>query len=153
MLNRLLGGIFLILFILSPTITSGQEMPPGKWWWNQHMVKRLNLSDTEIQQLDEAFLDSRRNLIDLKRNVEREQFELEILIESKNLDENAAMEQYKRLEKAREELGVERFRFLVKIRKIVGYDSFQELMAMKKWRQKKNRMRSRIKEHDQLTKD
>jgi Spy/CpxP family protein refolding chaperone len=118
-------------------MASGQNMPSGKWWHIPRVVKRLNLSQAQIEQLDQAFRKSRLNLIQLKSDVEREQFELEILIENRTLDEGAALEQYKKLEQARVKLGVERFRFFLKIRKIVGYERFQELMAFKKMRQQR----------------
>ena len=80
------------------------------------------------------------NLINLKSDVEIEQFELETLIEEKTLNEDAALEQYKRLEKARVKLGTERFRFFVEIRKIIGYERFHELLAFNKHRRQKERL-------------
>ena len=139
MLKKAIIAMLLIFFILPPTIAFSQDMPHGKWWRFQRVAKRLNLTDNETQQLDEAFHKSRLNLIKLKSDVEREQFELETLIEEKTLNEDAALGQYKRLEKARVKLGTERFRFFVEIRKIVGYERFQELMAFKKLRQQKQR--------------
>lgn len=65
------------------------------------MSEQLNLSEEEKSKLDKIFVESRRKLIDLKSSVEREQFELENLLESEVLDEAAVMEQFKRLEKAR----------------------------------------------------
>ena len=101
----------------------------------------------EIEQLDEAFYKSRLNLIQLKSNVKREQFELETLIEGKTLNEDAAMGQYKRLEKERTKLGTERFRFFVNIRKIVGYKRFQELMTLKEPRDQKRRQQHQNRGH------
>lgn len=144
MLNRILSGIFLMLFILPTTVVLGQEMPSGKWWHIPRVVKRLNLSDAEIEQLDEAFRKSRLNLITLKSDLEKEQFELQNLFDKKTLNEDAAMEQYENLEKARVKLGTERFRFFIKIRKIIGYERFQELMAFKKLlRQRQHNIRNR----------
>jgi len=139
MKNMVISGMFLIVFILAPTMASGQNMPSGKWWHIPRVVERLNLSEAQVKQLDQAFRKSRLNLIQLKSDVEREQFELETLIENRILDEDATLEQYKKLEKTRVKLGVERFRFFLKIRKIVGYEKFQELMAFKKLRQQRQR--------------
>ena len=98
----------------------------------QRVAERLNLSPEEINQLDTAFIDSRKKMIELKGRMEIEQLELETLIENPALDEPAAMNQYQKLEKARMDLGMERFRFLISVRKIIGYEKFQELMEMKK---------------------
>jgi Spy/CpxP family protein refolding chaperone len=131
--------MILIGFILAPIMAFGQQAPSGKWWHVPLVVKRLNLAESQITQLDEAFYKSRLNLIRLKSDLEREQFKLETQIENKTLDENAALEQYHRLENARVKLGAERFRFLLKIREIVGFDRFQKLMAFKKMREQKQR--------------
>jgi Spy/CpxP family protein refolding chaperone len=139
MKNMAISGMFLIAFILAPTLASGQNMPSGKWWHLPRVVKRLNLSEAQIKQLDQAFRKSRLNLIQLKSDVEREQFELETLVENRALDEDAALGQYKKLEQARVKLGVERFQFFLKIRTIVGYEGFQELMAFKKIREQRQR--------------
>jgi Spy/CpxP family protein refolding chaperone len=134
-----ISPIILMAFILAPIAALGQDMPAGKWWHMPLVVKKLNLAEPQIAQLDEAFYKSRLNLIRLKSDLEREQFELETLIENKSLNENAALEQYKKLEQARVKLGIERFRFVLSIRKIVGYQRFQELMAFKRLRQQRQR--------------
>jgi Spy/CpxP family protein refolding chaperone len=134
-----LSNMILIAFILAPITAFGKDMPSGKWWHIPRVVKQLNLDEAQIAQLDDAFYKSRLNLIQLKADLEREQIELERLIENKTLDENAALEQYKKLEQARVKLGIERFRFILKIRKIVGYERFQELMAFKRFRQQRQR--------------
>jgi len=147
MLNKAMIGILIMLFILPPALALSQEMSHGKWWHIPRIAKELNLTDAEIEQLDEAFYKSRLNLIQLKSNVKREQFELETLIEGKTLNEDAAMGQYKRLEKERTKLGTERFRFFVNIRKIVGYKRFQELMTLKEPRDQKRRQQHQNRGH------
>ena len=91
------------------------------------MSKELNLSEAEKSRLDQEFVDSRRNLIELKSSVERERFELENLLEKEPLNEAAVMEQFKKLEKARASLSSERFSFLIKARKILGLERFQRI--------------------------
>lgn len=125
--NNVLTGIVLLIMTISPTITMAQEMPFGKWWHNPRMFKQLNLTDAEKAKLDEAFRNSRRKLIDLKSDVERERFELGNLLEHQALKETAAMEQFKKLEKARTNLSTERFSFLLQARKILGAERFQHV--------------------------
>lgn len=125
--NRVLAGIVLLALIIAPTIAKAQEMPFGKWWHNASMSKQLNLSQAEKNLLDDAFRESRRKLIDLKSRVEREQFELENLLESPELDQSAVMGQFKRLEQARTDLSAERFRFLLQIRETLGQERFRHI--------------------------
>ena len=140
MLKKTVKFILLLIVVISPTFVMGQHMPQGKWWHNPRVSEQLNLNEEEKRQLDETFIESRRKLIGLKSSVEREQFELQNLLESKTLDEAAVMEQFKRLENARASLGAERFSLLLEIRKIIGFERFQRLkMFHQKIRQERIR--------------
>ena len=80
MLKKVWVGILLILMINFPGLATGQDVPSGKWWYNQKVVKNLNLTQKEIRQLDQAWVDSQRKLIKLKNAVESEQFELDTML-------------------------------------------------------------------------
>ena len=83
-------------------------------------------------------------MIKLKSDVESQRFELEVLLDSPTLNETKAMEQFKRLEKARFKLGEEMFRFVLAVRKIVGPDRFQVLKQVhQKYRGKRRGYRQR----------
>ena len=130
MLKKILGGILLAVWVFVPLISMAQEIPSGKWWRMPRLSEGLDLSNPEKQALDDLFVDSRRKLIDLKSVVEKERFELETLLEKETLDEAAAMEQLKRLEKARSDLAGERFRFLLQVRKTLGFERYQQLKSL-----------------------
>ena len=125
--KKVLIGTVLLVLVISPTMAVAQEVPFWKWWQNPQILKQLNLSDEEKGKLDEEFRNSLRKLIDLKRDVEREQFELGNLVERETLNEAAVMEQFTKLEKARTNLSTERFSFLLQVRKILGSERFQRL--------------------------
>ena len=141
MLKRILSGMLLLSLLISPAIALGvQGVPLGKWWHNPRVSKQVNLNKDEIRRLDESFIDSRRKLIDLKSKLERQRFELENLLERETLNEAAAMEQFKRVESARNRLATERFSFLIQVRKILGFERYQNLkMLYEKFRHQKRR--------------
>ena len=141
MLKNVINGLLLLAVVALPVITNAQDGPEGKWWRNPGVSKRLKLTDEEKAQLDNKFLDSRRRMIKLKGKVEREQLELQSLIERNNLDEAAAKNQFKRLEKARGRLSDERFEFLMQSRKVLGNERFQEIKKM--YRQKHEQKRQK----------
>ena len=69
-------------------------MPPmggpsmmGKWWKNAEVVQKLQLSDDQLQRLEKIFQDSRLHLIDLHAALEKEEAQLEPLVDlpSKNI--------------------------------------------------------------------
>ena len=127
MLKHFIAGLPLILLLTLAPLAMGQTLPSGKWWKDPGVVKQLKLTSAEVKKLDKLFVKSRRRLIELKNRVEKEQFEYQNLMESKNLDESAVNRQLQKLEKARSNLNAERSRFLVEVRKILGHDRFQKL--------------------------
>lgn len=141
MLSKVLCGMMLLVLTTLPTIAVGQDLPSGKWWRDQRMSKQLDLNKAEKSKLDQAFVNSRRKLIELKSIVEKERFELENLLENETLNEHAATEQFKKLEKARASLAGERFSFLIQIRKILGNERFRRIKMFygKLYHQKKHR--------------
>ena len=129
MLKRsVIGVLFLIIFLL-PINAMAQRMKYGKWWQRPEIAQQINLTDEETTNLDNQFLESRRKMIDLKSNVEKEQLELEWLLEAKDLDEKAVRKQRQKLEEARSALDAERFELILQTRKILGYERFQEVKA------------------------
>ena len=67
--------------------------------------------------------------------MEREQFELDTLLDKKTVDDAKVRQQFKRLERARTDLADERLSFVIRVREIIGADRFQELKtSYKKWR-------------------
>ena len=135
MTKRILIGILMIFMIGLPEFAGGQDIPAGKWWYNPKVVQNLNLTQNEIRQLDQLYVDSYRRLIELKNAVEREQFELDTLVSKKTVDDAKVREQFKRLESARTDLADERLRFVIGVREIIGANRFQQLKtSYKKWR-------------------
>ena len=135
MLKKIWVGILLILMINLPDPATGQDVPSGKWWYNQKVVKNLNLTQKEVRQLDQAWVESQRKLIKLKNEVEREQFELDTLLGQKTADDANVRKQFNRLESARTDLADERLEFIIRVREIIGAERFQQLKtSYKKWR-------------------
>lgn len=135
MLTKVWVGILLIFIINLSGLAAGQDVPSGKWWYNQKVVQNLNLTQNEIRQLDQLYVDSHRRLIELKNAVEREQFELDTLLGKKKVDDAKVREQFKRLEEARTDLANERLGFVIRVREIIGAERFQQLKtSYKKWR-------------------
>jgi Spy/CpxP family protein refolding chaperone len=135
MLKKVWIGTLLIFIISLPGIAAGQDVPSGKWWYNQKVVKNLNLTKKEIRQLDQLYVNSHRKLIKLKNAVEREQFELDALLGKKTVDDAKVRKQFKQLESARSDLADERLGFVIGVRGIIGAERFQQLKtSYKKWR-------------------
>lgn len=115
-------------------MASGQEVPAGKWWYNPKIQKNLKLSKNEVKRLDKLFANSSRELIEHKSAVEREQFELDQLLSGKDVNDAAVKKQFRKLEKARQDLANERLEFVIGVRNILGPERFQQLKSnYKNW--------------------
>ena len=124
------GLTILIIAFMAVTVAYAQQGPRGRWWRDSKVVKQLRLTDSDIEQLEEAWKDSRARMIKLKSRVEEEQFKLQTLIEKRKLDEKAVKAQNRRLEEARTALADERTAFVLEVRKIIGHDRFQLLLEL-----------------------
>ena len=139
MLKKILGALFILVFVISPAMVMAKDFPSGKWWHSPQASEKLNLSDEEIKMLDKQFVDSRRKLIKLKSIVESEQFELDNLFDSKSINKKETMKQFDKLQQAKNNLSTEHFRVLLEVRNILGLKRFRQLKEHNKLRRQKMR--------------
>ena len=118
-----------VLLVMSPLLAAGQDVPAGKWWYNPKIQKNLNLSQKEVDKLDQLFAGSRSRLIKFKSEVESEQFELDQLLSKKKVNDADVKKQFQKLEQARKNLANERLEFVIGVRNILGANRFQELKS------------------------
>ena len=129
MLRIVFSVMLLAIYLITPAIAAAQDVPGGKWWYNPKIQQNLNLSKKEVRELDQLFAKSRRKLIQLKSEVEREQFELDQLLSQKQVNDAKVKKQFQRLEKARKNLANERLQFVIGVRNLLGPDRFQQLKS------------------------
>jgi Spy/CpxP family protein refolding chaperone len=129
MLRIVFSGVFLVIWLIAPVITTAQDVPAGKWWYNPKIQKNLKLSRDEIAKLDKLFANSRRKLIKLKSEVENEQFELDQLLSKKKVNDTEVKKQFQKLEQARKNLANERLQFVIGVRNTLGAERFQQLKS------------------------
>ena len=118
-----------VLLVMSPLLAAGQDVPAGKWWYNPKIQKNLNLSQNEVDKLDQLFANSRSRLIKFKSEVESQQFELDQLLSKKKVNDADVKKQFQKLEQARKNLANERLEFVIGVRNILGANRFQELKS------------------------
>lgn len=140
-LKRTLGMMVVVLTVLA---MAGPELARGaskwRWWHNDEIITQLNLSPEEIEELDNAYIASRRHMLEIKGRVEAERFKLEELLSRPEIDAAAIREQNRQMESARTELAAERLDFLLKSREILGHQRFQKLTEIQRqWREERRK--------------
>jgi Spy/CpxP family protein refolding chaperone len=137
--NLLIGLLFILVCL--PATLMAQGMMFGKWWHDNSVCQSLGLTDEETKVLDEKYNASRRSMIDLKSEVERQRFELDLLLNNPDADKQEIRDRFEKLEQARTKLSKERFEMFMAIRDTIGAERFQELKMMRRERGGRNNNR------------
>lgn len=140
-LKRTLGMVVVLVTVLAmvgPAMARGASK--WRWWQNDEIITMLNLSAEEIKKLDDAYIEARRRMLEIKGRVEAERFKLEALLSRPNIDGDAIRAQNRKMERARTDLAAERFDFLLKSRQILGHQRFQKLTEIQRqWREERRK--------------
>ena len=127
MLNKLLAVLALISLIFLTKSIWGQELPSDRWWYAQSLAEKLNLTESEIRELDQLHLASHSKLNKLKSAVKDTEFELDNLLGHNSMLDDEVRVQFERLEEARADLANELLRFAVRLREIIGDQRLEQL--------------------------
>ncbi len=130
MLKKSLIVLAAIISLLIPAISQAKDIPPGRWWRIPYFADQLKITDQQKTELDQLYDRNRNRLSELKKQLERERGDLTRLLEGKELNENAAVVQLKKLENTRAVLAATRFSYSLEVRKLLGHDRFQQLKTL-----------------------
>ncbi len=90
------------------------DLPPGKWWTNRRVIQQLELTREQQQRIESIWMEDRKELIDLKAELDKSQLDLAEMIGREVVDEAAALAAFDRVQGAR--MTLERKTFLMRIR-------------------------------------
>ncbi|MBI1750705.1 MAG: periplasmic heavy metal sensor [Acidobacteria bacterium] len=112
--------------------------PPdlGKWWKNSDIVRELQLTEAQINQIEQTFLEHRLKLIDLRAEVERQETRLQPLIEADQPDESKVSAQIDLVLAARGKLEKANAMMMLAIRRVLSVEQWKKLEAIKHERER-----------------
>jgi protein CpxP len=158
-------SLFLAILFLCPALVLAQGSPPppqpgaapraprppmggvtappelGAWWKNSEVVAQLQLSDAQIKQIEETFLEHRLRLIDLHADVERQEAKLQPLVEADQPDEAKVGAQVELLVAARGKLEKANIMMMLAIRKQLTVEQWKKLQTLQQQRMRTPRGR------------
>jgi len=111
------------------TIVYRHEM--GKWWQNSEIAKKLQLSDDQINQLDQVFYQHRLKLIDDGAAMEKEDLKLQTLLDADVPNEGQIGAQVDQVLAARGRLEREFTMMNLDLRKVLSLDQWHQLKAIR----------------------
>src|SRR5919198_2154552 len=102
----------------------------GAWWKNSDVVKELQLTDAQVKQIEQTFLDYRLKLIDLRADVERQETKLQPLLEADQPNEQQIGSQVDAVVAARGRLEKTNTMMMLAIRRVLSVDQWKKLQAI-----------------------
>ncbi len=137
-MNTFNGRWFWILVLLpclaAAQIPPGAPHPPGpdlgKWWKNSEIVRELGLSEAQINQIEQTFLEQRLKLIDLHAELEKQETRLQPLIEADQPDEAKVSAQIDQVLAARGRLEKANALMMLSIRRVLTVEQWKKLQTI-----------------------
>jgi Spy/CpxP family protein refolding chaperone len=103
--------------------------PPGRWWNNPDMAKRVGLSPDQVKKMDDIFTANRLKLIDRMAAVQKEETIMEPLVAADPPDENKVLSQIDKVAQARAELEKANARMLLDLRGQLNHEQWLKLQS------------------------
>src|SRR5437879_10879075 len=103
----------------------------GKWWQNSEMVKKLQLNDGQISQLDQIFYDHKVKLIDYGAEMEKQDLKLQTLLDADVPNEGQVEAQVDQVLAARGKLEREYTMMNLDLRKVLALDQWRQLKSIR----------------------
>ena len=104
-------------------------VPPGTWWKNPDTVAKLALTADQQRKMDDIFRQNRLQLIDVKASLEKEQINLEPLLNANPVDSGKALAEISRIADLRADLEKANARMLLGLRSLLSADQWTKLQA------------------------
>jgi Spy/CpxP family protein refolding chaperone len=103
----------------------------GKWWQNSDVAKKLNLSEGQISQLDQTFLEHRMKLIDYGADMEKQDLKLQALLDADVPNEGQIESQVDQVLGARGKLEREYTMMNLDLRKVLSLEQWRQLKSIR----------------------
>jgi len=104
--------------------------PFGTWWKNSEVVKELQLTDAQVKQIEQTFLEYRLKLIDLRADVERQETKLQPLLEADQPNEQQVGSQVDAVVAARGRLEKANTMMMLAIRRVLSVEQWKKLQTI-----------------------
>jgi Spy/CpxP family protein refolding chaperone len=104
-------------------------LPPGMWWKNPKIAANLGLTADQQKKMEDIFIQSRTQLIQLHANLEQQQLLLEPLMDANPIDQPKTLAQIGKIADARAELEKADAKMLLSLRSTLTPDQWTKLQA------------------------
>jgi Spy/CpxP family protein refolding chaperone len=102
----------------------------GAWWKNSKVAEKLNLTDTQIKDLESAFYQHRLKLVDLGAEMQKADMKLQQMLDADTVDETAVNTQVDQVLAARGKMEREFTNMNLTFRKILTLEQWKQLRSL-----------------------
>jgi Spy/CpxP family protein refolding chaperone len=134
--------IIVVLAVVAPLAANDFNLPPGRWWEDERLVNRIELTEEQQEHIRDVVFDHARRMIDLKANVDKAGLDLASSVDQEVFDPEPVRAAYAVFQTARQKLENERFEMLLEVRQVLTYEQWQKIEEIKR-RMKQNRSERR----------
>ncbi len=106
-------------------------IPPGAWWQDSETVAAIGLSADQQKHIEDLFIQSRTQLIQLHANLETEQLQLEPVLNANPIDQAKALAVIDKIANSRAELEKANAKMLLSIRGVLTPEQWTKLQAQR----------------------
>jgi Spy/CpxP family protein refolding chaperone len=138
---------FLAVVLAAPAIRAA-DMPDGKWWKNPRVTAELGLSPDQSVEIEKIFVRTRPKLIDLRADLEKKQFDLQVAMEDKTVDRSAVEKKIESVENARAALQKTRALMILDMKQALKPDQWARLVQKQQERREQMQERRRRLQED-----
>jgi TonB family protein len=117
----------------SPSAPAQPEL--GKWWKNSEIVKHLQLSETQVDQIERTFIRHRPALAGLFAGLQKREQELKMLLKDDPIDESRVLAQTETVAESRTALEKENSAMMLDIRRSLTKEQWQKLQLIRDLRE------------------
>src|SRR5207302_8051566 len=103
------------------------EHSPEKWWKDSDVVKQINLTDPQAQQIEQGFYDRRLRIIDLLGESEKQEVKLQQLMAAEQPDEAQINSQVEQVVTAPAALAKEHAAMMLNVRRVLSPGQLKKL--------------------------
>jgi len=114
-----------------PRMGIGYHGELGKWWQSSEIVRKLQLSDDQIGQLDQTFYDHKLKLIDYGAEMEKQDLKLQALLDADVPNQGQVEAQVDQVLAARGKLEREFTLMNLDLRKVLALDQWRQLKSIR----------------------
>ena len=112
-------------------------VPPGTWWKNPDVITALTLTADQQKKMDDIFRQNRIALIDVKASLEKEQINLEPLLNANPVDSTKALAEISKIADLRAGLEKADAKMLLGLRSVLTADQWTKLQDMQHTRRQR----------------